>query len=185
MPLTNYNAIIIGAGHNGLAAKGQLGTRTESTLGYVADLRKYVGHQPLILVGATVLVLDQQRRLLMIRRSDTGDWGVPGGITECGETIEETARRELREETNLEAGELELFGIFSGPQFFIRYPNGDEIFAVPIVYIAHDVRGLLKLNDGEHYENGYFPLADLPADVNPSIRPILGALLERFNVRTF
>ncbi len=153
-------------------------------MGYTADLRKHVGHQALILVGATLLVLDEQDRLLMMWRSDTGDWGVPGGTMEPGETIQETARRELLEETNLRAGELELFGVFSGPQFFIRYPNGDEVFAVPIVYIAHDVCGVVKLNDGEHREYRYFPLADLPADVNPSIRPILGKLLERFNLST-
>ncbi len=146
-------------------------------MGYVADLRKYVGHQPLILVGATVLVMNERNELLMIRRSDTGDWGVPGGTMEPGETIEETARRELREETNLDADELQLFGIFSGPQFFIRYPNGDEIFAVPIVYIAHDVSGPLKLTDGEHCDFRYFPLSDLPEDVNPSIRLILAKFI--------
>lgn len=147
-------------------------------MGYVSSLRKYVGHQPLILVGATVLVLDRQNRLLMIRRSDTGDWGVPGGIMEPGETIEETARRELCEETNLAAGELELFGVFSGPELFFRYPNGDEIFSVPIVYIARDVCGILKLTDGEHYDSGYFPLTNLPENVNPSIRPIIKKFTE-------
>ncbi len=147
-------------------------------MSYVTDLRKYVGHSPLILVGATVLIMNERNELLMIRRSDTGDWGVPGGITEPGETIDETARRELCEETNLEAGELELFGVFSGPQFFIHYPNGDEIFAVPIVYIAHEVHGVLKLADGEHFDFGYYPLSDLPGNVSPSIRPILSKLAE-------
>ncbi len=147
-------------------------------MGYVADLREYVGHTPLILVGATLLVLDEQDRLLLIRRTDTGDWGVPGGTMEPGETIEETARRELREETNLEAGELGLFGLFSGPQFFIRYPNGDEIFAVPVAYMVQHASGVLKLTDGEHCDFGYFPLAALPENVNPSIRPILKKLME-------
>jgi 8-oxo-dGTP pyrophosphatase MutT (NUDIX family) len=152
---------------------------------YLNSLREVVGHRPLIMPGATVLVLNEQVELLMIRRSDTGDWGVPGGMMEPGETIEETARRELREETNLDAGELELFGVFSGPQFFIHYPNGDEIFAVPIAYIAHDVHGVLNLADGEHFDFGYFPLSDLPGSVNPSIRPILKQLIERYNVSTF
>ena len=145
-------------------------------MGYVRSLRSYVGHRPLILVGATVLVINPQGELLMIRRTDTGDWGVPGGTMEIGETIEETARRELCEETNLEAGKLELFGVFSGPQFFIRYPNGDEIFAVPVAYMVQHASGVLKLTDGEHCDFGFFPLSGLPEDVDPSIRPILSKL---------
>jgi 8-oxo-dGTP pyrophosphatase MutT (NUDIX family) len=95
---------------------------------YINGLRKYIGDQPLLMVGSTVLVLDAQNRLLMMKRSDSGNWGVPGGAMELGETTEETARRELLEETSLEVDELTLFGVFSGSELY--YPTRGEVYLV-------------------------------------------------------
>jgi hypothetical protein len=52
---------------------------------YINSLRKYLGHQPLWRVGAAVLVLNEQNQLLMIRRSESGKWGLPGGAMELGD----------------------------------------------------------------------------------------------------
>jgi hypothetical protein len=41
---------------------------------YILQLRQYVGQRPILLVGAAVLVLDKQNRLLMMKRSDIGCW---------------------------------------------------------------------------------------------------------------
>src|SRR6266516_240489 len=93
---------------------------------YINSLRKHVGQKPLLMVGATILVLNEQNQLLMMKRLESGNWGVPGGTMELGETTEETAKRELFEETNLQVGEMKLFGVFSGPELYYRYPSGDE-----------------------------------------------------------
>ncbi len=148
---------------------------------YMNSLRQHVGHEPLLMIGATVLVLDEQGRLLMIRRSDSGAWGVPGGAMEPGEAIEETARRELKEETGLDLRRAELFGVFSGPELYHRYPNGDEVYNVSIVYLAHMAGGAVALGDGEHTEFAYFLIDELPADISPPIRPILKRLKERLS----
>jgi len=145
---------------------------------YINGLRKYVGNQPLLMVGSTVLVLNAQNQLLMMKRSDTGCWGVPGGAMELGETTEETARRELLEETGLEISELTLFGVFSGKELYYRYPSGEEVYNVSIVYLARDVRGIIKLSDGEHREFKYFDLSQLPENISPPIKPILKKLTE-------
>lgn len=116
---------------------------------YLASLRQHVGHAPLLMVGAATLIVDEQDRLLLMKRSDSGCWGPPGGAVELGEVVETAARREVREETGLELGEMSLFGVFSGPELFYIYPNGDEVYNVTIVYLTCISNGEVHLND-EH-----------------------------------
>lgn len=75
---------------------------------YVQHLRQYVGHCPLPMVGAAALIVEEQNRLLLLKRSDSGCWGTLGGSVELGEVVEAAARREVREEISLELGELTL-----------------------------------------------------------------------------
>jgi 8-oxo-dGTP pyrophosphatase MutT (NUDIX family) len=129
---------------------------------YVQELRKYVGHRPIIIVGATVIVLNERREILLQLRSDSRDWGLPGGAMEIGESLDETARRELSEETGLTAGRLQLLDVLSGPEWYYRYPNGDETYNVIHLYLAADVSGELAMADGESVALRYFPLDGLP-----------------------
>ena len=76
---------------------------------YIRYVREMVGHAPLIMVGAGVAVFDQEKRLLLQRRADTNTWALNGGFMELGESIEDTARREVFEETGLTLTNLELF----------------------------------------------------------------------------
>ncbi len=69
---------------------------------YIQTLRQHLGHAPILMVGATVFALDEQDRLLMLMRTDNKMWGVPGGSVELGESVEEAARRETREETGVQ-----------------------------------------------------------------------------------
>lgn len=142
-------------------------------MGYIHELRQYVGNKSLIMVGTTVLIINQQDKLLLIKRSDNGYWGVPGGAMELGESIEDTARRETKEETELEIGEMFLFGVFSGPELFYEYPNGAQVYNVSVVYVARDVRGEVKTGKDEHVEFGFFGIRELPTRVSPPVRPIL------------
>ena len=139
---------------------------------YLLELRKFVGHAPLLMVGAATLIVDSENRLLLMKRSDNGCWGPPGGAVELGEVVETAARREVREETGLETGEMVLFGVFSGPELFYRYPNGDEVYNVTIVYLARDWRGEVGLNY-EHTDWRWFAAADIPEDLSPPIQPVI------------
>jgi 8-oxo-dGTP pyrophosphatase MutT (NUDIX family) len=148
-------------------------------MGYVSELRELVGTRPLILPGAEVLVFDQQGRLLLQKRSDTGDWAIPGGMMEPGETFEETARREVLEETGLTLGELEFLEIYSGEQFFYRYPHGDEVYNVSVAYIAREFHGNLS-TDAESSALGFYPIDGLPGPLIFLNRLVLEDYLKKF-----
>ena len=147
-------------------------------MSYLKELRKSVGHAPLLMVGATVLIVDQQDRLLLLKRSDSGCWGPPGGAVEPGEVVEEAARREAREETGLELGELSIFGIYSGPDQFFRYPNGDEVYNVTIVYAANSRDGCIRLSS-EHTQWQWFSTSEIPEKISPPLRPVIKEYLKR------
>ena len=134
-------------------------------MGYVEELRRLIGTRPLILVGAGVLVFDPQDRLLLLRRNDNGHWAVPGGMMEPGETLEETARREAREEAGIMIGRLDFLKIYSGPEFYYRYPNGDGVHNVSAVFVSHEFSGELA-TDSEGCDPGFFPLHALPQPIN-------------------
>ena len=145
---------------------------------YMRQLRQMVGNFPLVMVGAGVLVLDAQGRLLLLRRTDNECWGIPGGALEPGETLEVTARRETLEETGLHLPDLELFGVFSGPELYYQYPNGDQVHNVSIIYLARAVQGEISLNAEEHSAWQFFDPQALPAEISPPILPILRQLVE-------
>ncbi len=52
-------------------------------MSYISEMRKYIGHAPMAAVGATVVVLKDNKILLNLR-SDTKTWGIPGGAAELG-----------------------------------------------------------------------------------------------------
>ena len=139
---------------------------------YIQKLRQHIGHAPVLMVGAAILIVDGEHRLLLMKRSDSGCWGPPGGATELGEVVENAARREAFEETGLQVGEMSLFGVSSGPELYYRYPNGDEVYNVTIVYLSHDVSGDIHLNR-EHTEWRWFAPTDIPNDLSPPIRPVI------------
>lgn len=142
-------------------------------MGYVQELRLLVGHRPLIIPGAAVLIVNQQGGLLLQHRRDNHQWGLIGGSMEVGESLEETARRETFEETGLELDELEWFGLFSGQDLIDKFPNQDIVVNVVAVYIARQFRGKLKVDEKEADEIRFFKLVELPKDLSPPDRPVI------------
>ena len=131
-------------------------------MSYLAELRKYVGQRPIINIGATIIVTNDKNELLLNLRSDTGTWGIIGGGMELGESLEETAARELWEEAGLKAERFELLDVLSGRELFFRYPNGDETYTVIVLYKAVGVSGVPLINDDESSRLEYFSVNALP-----------------------
>ncbi len=141
---------------------------------YIQQLRQIVGHRPILMVGAAILIVDVENRLLLMKRTDSGCWGPPGGSVELGEEVEEAAKRETLEETGLQIGRMTLFGVFSGEELHYIYPNGDEVFNVTIVYLSRDFNGEVTIND-EHTEFRWFYKDEIPVPeyLSPPIIPVI------------
>ena len=137
--------------------------------GYILDLRKVVGHRTLIQVGAGIIVEDPDGRVLLQLRADNHCWSYCGGSCEIDEKVEDTARRELFEETGLVAQELELFGVWSGPELHYIYPNGDEVSNIDIVFLCKSYSGVLKRQEEEVDALRFFNLDEIPENLSPPI----------------
>ncbi len=146
--------------------------------GYIMELRKLVGHRPLIQCAASVIALDGSR-VLLGKRSDNGCWGYSGGSVEIDEKVEDCAKRELFEEMGIEAQELEFFMINSGPEAHYIYPNGDEVSNVEIVYLCRKFTGTPTARDGEMTELRFFEADALPENISPPIRAVTDALVKK------
>ena len=131
-------------------------------MGYINNLRKYIGHETLIGVGATTLVFNDKKEILLNLRSDTNTWGIPGGSMELYETIEETAIRELKEEAGITADKLELVTILSGKEYYFEYPNGDKMCTVIVLFKVLNYTGDTKVSDNESKQLNFFSLDNLP-----------------------
>jgi 8-oxo-dGTP diphosphatase len=108
-------------------------------------------------MGTTIIPILPDGRIVLIRRRDTGQWGLPGGMVDWGEDIATTARRELAEETGLELVKIRrLVGVYSSPD---RDPRIHSI----TVSLEAEVRGALAVVDRLEITDAraFFP-EDLP-----------------------
>lgn len=137
------------------------------------------GAPVVVQTGASIIVENELGHILMQQRTDDGTWSYPGGRIEIDETVEDGARREVREECGLEVGTLELLGVFSGKELNHIYPNGSEVCGVDIVYISRDYTGSLQSQDGEAKAMGFYPIDQLPQPISPMNAKQISAYLVR------
>ena len=134
-------------------------------MSYIKDLRKYVGHEPILTAGVGLFVFNDQDKVLMQLRTDYNQWGFPGGSMELGESFEETAMRELKEETNLDIKEMKLIKVLSGKDTYREYPNGDKLYDITALFVITKYDGELRVNDDESKKFDWFSINDLPKNM--------------------
>lgn len=147
---------------------------------YIMDLRKLVGHRPLMMCCAGVIILDKSDRILLQHRTDNNCWGITGGAVELGETLEEAAKREAYEETGLNIKNPRLFNVYSGKEFHYIYPNGDEVYLIDNIFIATEYTGDLKPDGIETKGTRFFDMDKLPENIHAPNRYILKDFIEKY-----
>ncbi|PAF21683.1 phosphohydrolase [Terribacillus saccharophilus] len=132
---------------------------------YISYIRSKVGNEKVIMVVAGAFVQNKAGDLLLQKRKDTDEWGLPGGFMEMGESTPDTARREVFEETGLCLGELQLFRVYSGPEFDKTFVNGDQVSLVQVLYRCREFTGELIRSNSESADNSFFKLKALPEEL--------------------
>lgn len=141
---------------------------------YITSLRKKVGHDRLILCYAGCIIEDSKGRFLLQKRADCNKWGFLGGMIELGESAEEAAIREIKEESGLDVEITSLYGVYS--KYFDECANKDKTQSVVIVFRANIVGGDLIDSNEETKELRYFSLDEMPVLFNKQHQDMLDDL---------
>ncbi|MFI1393754.1 NUDIX hydrolase [Streptomyces sp. NPDC020681] len=128
---------------------------------FIREIRAGAGHQLLLLPGVSAIVFDDDGRVLLGRRADTGKWSIIGGIPEPGEEPAATAVREVYEETAVRCV-AERVVLVQGLPRPVTYPNGDLCQYMDITFRCRAVGGEARVNDDESLEVAWFPVDALP-----------------------
>jgi ADP-ribose pyrophosphatase YjhB (NUDIX family) len=149
-------------------------------LEYYKGLRRFVGHSPLILPGSVVIIVNETGEILLQER-DEDVWGLPGGLMNLGESFIDTAKREVLEETGLHIDHLILLDVLSGPEYYYKNPNGDELYSVTAVYKTTDYEGELIPDMDESKSLRFYKIDSLPENMEQEYKDCIGAYLRTLN----
>lgn len=140
-----------------------------------------------IIVTGGAIIRDEQNRILWQKRSDSNDWGLPGGGMHAGETVEETMLREVKEETGLEVISSTLYAVYSGERLKYTYPGGDDVVFVMFIFdVVADLEGklavdgkTLRFEDDESVKLVFYKVEAMNIEqINPAQRPLIEDLMD-------
>lgn len=110
--------------------------------------------------AACGVVFDETGRVLLTRRTDNGQWCLPGGHMEPGESIAEACAREVLEETGLIVNVQRLTGVYSTPHRLVEYPDGNKAQFIVLAFECSVASGELTLSD-ETTAFGYYTIEEM------------------------
>lgn len=137
---------------------------------YFAKIRQLAGKEKIILASAAGAVIQNGRILLVRRHNLSRTWGIPGGVQELGETIQETAHREVLEEVGLDLVPSELIGVYSGPEWDIELEDGGGFQQLTLFFQMVGELDEITLQASELAEWGFFAPDELPGNMMPCCR---------------
>ena len=119
-----------------------------------------IGRQGEIRLGCSAAIFDERGRVFLTRRTDNGQWCLPGGRMESGESVAEACEREVWEETGLRVRVTRLVGVYSHPDQLVIYPDGNKAHIVALHFEAEVIGGEPGLSD-ETTAFGFFGREEL------------------------
>jgi 8-oxo-dGTP pyrophosphatase MutT (NUDIX family) len=129
---------------------------------YMRRMRSKIGTDLLMMPAVSAIIMDDDGKILLQRRSDNGKWSTPGGAIDPREEPADAIVREVYEECNLKVVPERIIGVYGGEDHLLTYPNGDQVAIISIVFLCKIIGGTLKINDDESLELRYFAPDDLP-----------------------
>jgi len=127
---------------------------------FVVELRKKIGQAPLPLAGVIAVVLDEQDRVLLVRRSDTGAWALTTGCLEPGEQPAAGAVREVFEETGVQVRVERLLSVEALDLSVAA--NGDQVYWLAVGLRCRALAGHARVNDEESTAVAWFDPSAIP-----------------------
>lgn len=130
-----------------------------------------------LIPASNLLVVNDEGAILLQRRRDTGQWALPGGAQDIGESPARCAVRECAEETGIAAEVTGFLGVYSNPAHIIEYTDGEIRQQYEAAYIGRPLSGTPTVNDEADGVRWVRPeeLDDL--DIHPSMREQIGHYL--------
>ena len=119
-----------------------------------------IGAQGKIRLGCSAAIFDEQGRVLLTKRRDNGQWCLPSGGVEPGESVAEGCEREVLEETGLSVRVKRFVGVYSHPDQLTVYSETDKFQIIAMHFEAEIIGGELGLSD-ETSDYGYFTMEDI------------------------
>jgi ADP-ribose pyrophosphatase YjhB (NUDIX family) len=132
-----------------------------------------------VVPSTTAVVLDEHGRIALVHRKDNGLWALPGGGMELGESIEDCAVREVKEETGLDVEITGLVGIYTNPHHVMAYSDGEVRQQFSICYTTRLIGGELAY-DSESTDIAWVEPDKIPElSMHPSMKLRIDHYLEK------
>ncbi len=145
---------------------------------YIRQIRAKIGNDLLLLPGVTAVVVNERDEILLQLRRDTQTWAPPSGGVEPGETVADTAIREVHEETGIAVLPERIVAVLSGGDYVLTYPNGDRMATVTTVFRCRPRdANAPRVNDDESLDIRYFSCDALPENMLPRHKRIIAQAL--------
>jgi len=119
-----------------------------------------IGAQGIIRLGCSAAIFNEHGRVLLTKRQDNGQWCLPSGGVEPGESVAEGCEREVWEETGLKVRVKRFVGVYSHPDQLTVYSETDKFQIVALHFEAEIIGGELGLSD-ETSDFGYFSMDEI------------------------
>jgi 8-oxo-dGTP pyrophosphatase MutT (NUDIX family) len=137
-----------------------------------------IGRQGNIRLGCSAVLFDANREeILLTRRADNGQWCLPSGGVEPGESVAEACMRETWEETGLKIRVERLTSIFSSPDRLVVYSDGKRFQIISLNFEVSEIGGKIGLSD-ETTDTGFFSIPEIETmDILPHHRQFISDTL--------